>query len=134
MDKKTDSKGRDISKVSNTFTHHVVLYAKHWYGRSGDPIADLRALICLYADLEPKFVPDNDIYGLVAGAFAECVHNPYDISEAIMEMLGKKWSPPFNKCNGIPIGAMLGKLSIVDGCYCDPEQKLDIKFEPPKKA
>ena len=134
METKTDSKGRDISKVPDSFSHHVVLYAKNWYGHSGDSIADLRALICLYAGIEPQYVPESDIYRLVAAAFAECVHNKYDIEEAILEMTGKKWSAPFERFNGTPVGAMIGKLSIVEGCYCDPSQMLKIKFEPPKQA
>ena len=125
-DKKTDSKGRDISKVPDNFGHHVVLYAKNWHGRSGNPIADLKAMLSLYAGIDIQYISDRDIYGMIASTFAECVHNQYDISEAIMEMIGKKWAPPFDHFNGTPEGAMLGKLSIVDGCYCDPSQMLKI--------
>jgi len=134
MGKKTNSEGRDISKVPEDFAHHVILYSKGHYGRSGNPIADLKAMLSVYAGIGIEHISDRDIYDHIADAFAECVHNRYYIKEAIMEMIGKKWAPPFDRFNGTPEGAMLGKLSIVDGCYVDPEQMLNIKFEPPKKS
>ena len=134
MDKKINSDGRDISKVPDNFGHHVILYAKGWYGSTDSIIDDLKAMLALYAGIELPFISDRDVYGMIAGTFAEFVHNPHYIEEAIMEMIRMKWAPPFDRFNGTPESVMLGKLSIIDGCYCDPSQMLNIKFKQPKKV
>lgn len=119
---------RDLSKVPSDFSHHVILYAKNWYGRTHRPLKDLRQLLSLYSGTEYDSISDNDIYERVVCAFSEYVRNPRCIYEAILDMLGKKWTMAA-QYNDREIEIMLGKLEIIDGCYCDPAKKLDIKFE-----
>ena len=44
---------------------HVYLYAKGWYTKSGDMLADLREIISREVSVEPKYISDREIFRIV---------------------------------------------------------------------
>ena len=112
------------------FDQHVILYAKGWYKRSGNIKADLKALLMKYSGSGRGDIPDHDVMQMLVDAFVMyACDNTYNSSEAIMEMLGLKWSKAFARFNRTPEQVMIGSLSIIDGGFVDMGQKFDISFE-----
>lgn len=104
------------------FEEHVVLYAKHWYKRTKDPIRDLKKLLSHYCGMELKDIRTNDIYGFLISAFLNTMSdktNTCVYSDAITEMLGKRWGRKGSLKDRKPVHVLLGNISICDGDYAN---------------
>jgi hypothetical protein len=113
-------------------TNQLLLYAKHHYGKSNEAcysaegmIKDIETIICKYCGIED--VLQRDIYDIVCRAFAECFVNKYQLGEALLEIVGKKWDGNMIK-NRHPIQVMIGNLAIADGEWVDMAEKMDFHF------
>jgi len=119
---------KNITPLSG-ITNQILLYAKGWYGKSLDNIADIKKIISKYCGLEIEYIPDNDVWELLASTFSECVKKDFEVKEAILEMLGKHMGGGkiFNRP---PEKVIIGKLSIADGGYVTMTEKMsDFKIE-----
>jgi len=114
-----------MNKPLSGTTNQILLYSKGWYGKSGNIIEDIRTLVSKYCGLEPRYVSERDIFDLLASTFSECVHNEFEITEAIMEMTGKKWLGFNLNLNRKPEEVLVGKISIVDGGFVDMSKKIE---------
>ena len=112
-----------VKEVPRTFDHHILLYAKNWYKRSENIVADLRVLLCEYSALYPEHVSDNDIRRLLCGCWNE--YAPwFNKDEQLQEMLGWSWYNNFRQRT--PEEIMIGSLSIAEGKYVDPTELLPV--------
>ena len=116
-------------EVPQNFDHHIILYAKNWYKKSGDILEDLRTLLCEYGLLEPKYVSDSNIREALANCFAKYAPE-YDRGRWIQEMLGWDLFNPLKPRT--PEEVMLGALSITEGKYVDPTQLLPVLVKEDK--
>jgi len=113
-------------KPAKGFAQHIILYAKGWYGRSGNILQDIAELLKVYAGLSEPSI--RDAKEVLCSAFAEYGRdNYYDMFEAVYEITGWKWEsfPPVKRT---PEQVMIGKLSIIDGEYVDTSEKLNVDF------
>lgn len=121
-----EEKNENVTKeIPDTFDHHILLYAKGWYKKSGNIIEDLKKLLSKYAGLYPDHIYEGEIKRCLVDCFAKYCPD-YERGEAIQEMLGWKWGN-----NGVvkdrkPEEVMIGKLSIAEGKYVDPTKLLPI--------
>lgn len=122
--------------VRHSVTGHIILYAKGWYGRSGNILVDLQRLVEEVCAL-PK--SDNTSNGkeCLSRSFATCLPYmcEYDIFESIYEMIGWKWEGWNPMLTRTPEQVMIGKLAILSTEYilfCDgkPDDEIlaDIHF------
>jgi hypothetical protein len=128
----TKIRSNSMSKPLSGVTNQILLYAKGWYGKSGDIISDIRQIVSKYCMLEIQHIPEGDVWELLASTFAECVKNEHDVKEAIIDMLGKKWLGFNINFNRKPEDIIIGKLSIVHGEWVNKDEKMDFSLE--KKA
>ena len=106
-------------------SQQVIIYAKNWYGQSGDAIADLRAIMALYSGIKEQYISEMDVKGAIVFTFVNYVSNPYDLEEGILNALGWSHLSSLHKESGFrPEAFFLGKLSIIKGCYVDMNKKL----------
>lgn len=112
---------KEIKEVPNSFDHHILLYAKGWYKKSGNVTEDLKILLANYASLSLEHITDNEMKECLAICFAKYCPN-YELGRAISEMLGWRWLISTRK----PEEIMIGLLSIVEGKYVDPTQLLPV--------
>jgi hypothetical protein len=113
----------------NDLSKHFVLYAKYWYGRSGNIIEDLRRLLSVYAGLDLDMVTENDVYEVLCQTWAECVVHPRVRTEGVLEMIGKR----AYGINRKPEDIIIGGLSVSDPKDYglepnDTKELLDIRF------
>ena len=107
-------------KVPNTFAHHVILYAKNWYGQSGNVISDLKELLSVYSNMSIDYIHDRDVLEVLVSTFAEYVHK-FELSDGIYEMVYGKYQQ-----KRTPEQIMVGKISTILGEYCDPCKRLPV--------
>lgn len=117
--------------TSHSFSQQILLYAKNWYGKSGNIIEDLKILFTEWSDIPTEFITDRDIHTLLVDAFVEYVSlKPFDHKEALQEMLGWRWGRSNSALSDRkPEEVMIGKLSVVDGKYVNKSLiRPDIQF------
>jgi hypothetical protein len=104
------------------FEKHVVLYAKGWYKRTNDPIRDLKKLLSRYCMMETKYLHTNDIYQFLISTFLNTMNekaNTSVYSEAIAEMIGRKWGRRGMVKDRPAVRVLLGNIQICDGCHAN---------------
>ena len=106
----------DRIDVMNSCTEHIILYAKHWYGNSGNIMADLKQLLAEVTGVPTECATDNFVYEALANAWAEIspALTEMDRREGILEMLGWKWKGWSESLTRKPEEVLIGKLSILD--------------------
>jgi hypothetical protein len=109
-------------EIPDNFDHHILLYAKNWYMKSGNIIEDLKILLANYSGTHVRDISEGDIKECLADCFAkycpEC-----ERGKAIQEMLGWGW---YLISNRTPQEVIIGKLGITEGKYVDPTQLLPV--------
>lgn len=127
MSKIMDSLKESKSKVAEGFSQHIILYAKGWYGKGEHILKDLSILLMMYSNSPSPSI--GDAKEMLCRTYAEYgSKNSFDLFEAIYEIAGWKWENWSKIGNRAPEQVMIGKLSIIDGEYVDPSQKLNIDF------
>lgn len=111
-------------KQASGITNQVIIYAKNWYGKTDDPIADLKEIICKCCELKPEHVSDADVKMSIIRAFEKYARE-YDRIEALERGLGLN---SIDILNYNIYKGMLGKLSIILGKYVNMDEKLDMSF------
>ena len=106
-------------EIPNNFGHHILLYAKGWYARSGDVLADLRTLLTEYSGTDPEYISDSNIRELLCECYLKYAKHS---GRELMDMLGWGWIV----IKRTPESIMLSGLSIADGKYVDPTKKLNV--------
>jgi hypothetical protein len=126
MSKILDSLKDNKNKLADGFSMHVILYAKGWYGNSGNILLDIAKLLMVWSHSpEPSI---RDAKEILCRTYAEYgSKNHFDLFEGIYEITGWKWEG-FSIPQRKPEEVMIGKLSCLDGYLVDPKQKLDIHF------
>jgi hypothetical protein len=110
------------TKPATGVDNQIILYAKHWYGRSDNIINDLKEVICKCCWLDS--VSDRDVMELLSRTFSVyCTE--HDRSEGLFEMLGWKWKGFSENLQRTPEQVMIGKLSIVKGEYVNKAEMMD---------
>jgi len=110
---------KPLSGVSN----QILLYAKGWYGKSGNIIDDVRKVVSKYCSIEIEHVSKRDVLELLASTFAECVKNEYRVREAIIEIASRHEGDDFiiKRTNEQII---IGKISVVDGSFVNKDEMM----------
>ena len=111
------------TEVPDTFDHHILLYAKNWYKKSGNIIEDLRILLAKYSGTDVDFITPNLVRECLVSCFndyAPC----YNKDRALLEML--KWGWTGQISSRTPEEVMLGSLSIAEGKYVDPTKLMPV--------
>lgn len=108
---------KDIPK---TFDHHILLYSKNWYEKSGDIIADLQVLLEAYSVAKPS---ERMVKECLANCWAKYCPD-FERGRALQDMLGWGWlSPEFRLT---PEQIMMGTMGCCEGKYVDPTQLLPV--------
>jgi hypothetical protein len=116
-------------KVPQTFDHHILLYAKGWYNKSGNILEDLKILLSNYAKIDAS---TGDVKECLANCFAKyCPES--DRGRAIQEMIGWSWYSLYPSIKRTPEQIMIGTLSIADGKYVDPTKLQPVRIKKGKE-
>jgi len=106
-------------------SQQIILYAKHWYGSSGDTIADIKTLMSLYSGTDEGFISEGDIREHIVDTFVNYVSNPHDLKEGIINALGWGFMAHLHQqYKTKPEDFFLGKLAIIKGKYVDLSKKI----------
>ena len=117
----------DISEkeIPQSFDHHILLYSKNWYKKSGDVIADLRILLAEYAGLTIELVSEISIKECLADCWTKYCPE-FEKGKALQEMLGWTWHHYHPSWNRTPERIMIGTLANAEGKYVDPSKLLPV--------
>jgi len=110
------------------FANQIIIYSKHWYGRTGNVIDDLKRLFAEYTGNPIDHISERDIWEILTATFEEFVPLPAR-QEALFDMLGKKWIGWAECLNRTPEQIMIGKLTICKGEYVDMSKKMDFSLK-----
>jgi len=127
----TIDQAKEDTEIPQHFGHHVILYAKGWYGESTGEnhiIEDLKKLLAGYSWIPIATISERDVWEILTSTFEECV-SLHDRQEGLFDMLGKKWSNYSESMQRKPEEIMIGKISIVSGKYVDPSKRMDVSFD-----
>jgi len=117
-----------VKEVPQTFDHHILLYAKNWYKRSGDILKDLKILLEEYTG---NLMSDSDVRECLCNCYSQYAPM-FDRGRDLQAML--KWGWYFQMCNRTPEEIMIGSLSIAEGKYVDPTQLLPVLVKEKETA
>ena len=115
------------------FEVHVVLYAKHWYKRSGNPILDLKKLLSRYCEMRVSDIRTNDIYGYLVSTFLKTIDEKKNIvcyTEAVTEMMGKRYGRKSMLKDRHPVHVLLGNIGICAGEHAHLEKLFEEFVQP----
>lgn len=110
------------------FANQVIIYSKHWYGRTDNIIDDLKRLLAEYTGNNIDIISEHDIWQILTATFEEFVPL-YARQEALFEMLGKKWAGFAEYLNRTPEQIMVGNLTICKGECADMSKKMDFSLD-----
>jgi hypothetical protein len=113
----------EVLEVPQSFDHHILLYAKHWYKRSGNILEDLRVLLAEYSGNGLKLTSESDVKECLCNCYAEYAPM-YNRGRALQEMLGWGWVMPMG--GRTPEQIMLSQLCTIEGKYVDPDKLLPV--------
>ena len=65
--------------------NHLLLYAKGWYQR-GDIIEDVKKILGHRCGIDPKHMPNRDVWEQLVSAFLEYCDDECDIGSLLLEM------------------------------------------------
>jgi hypothetical protein len=97
--------------VMNSCTEHIILYAKHQYGKSGNVVEDLRLILGEVCNVPTECMRERDVHECLAAAWSELapVIGYHNLREGLLEMLGWKW-PAGTGMERTPEEVMMGRL------------------------
>ena len=120
----SDIKETKEVKMADGFGNQIIIYSKHWYGRSGDVIEDLRKMLAVYTGNDIEHLSEGDIWQILTATFEEFVPL-WTRQDALFDMLGKKWAGWADMLQRPPESIMVGCLAIIKGKYVDMSKQLD---------
>ena len=93
--------------------NHLLLYAKSWYVRSDNEFEDVRKIMAHRAGMEPKFISDGTLWGLMIHAFLMYAE-PRDIERFMQDMFKGSLCGFDPSCSlDRAVGIVVGMLSVV---------------------
>ena len=110
------------------FANQIIIYSKHWYGRTGNVIDDLKRLFAEYTGNPIDHISECDMWQILTATFEEFV--PLCArQEALFDMLGKKWIGYAEYLTRTPEQIMVGNLAISNGECVDMSKKMDFSLK-----
>jgi len=112
-----------MEKASGTLNQFII-YAKNWYGKTNDPISDLKRIVAIQCGIYYNQVSERDVWHFLAEGADHVLRNihPGRGTDFILEMLGQKWG--LNDMLTRPaIAVILDNLSILKAEEFDFSEK-----------
>jgi len=113
-----------MEKASGTLNQFII-YAKNWYGKTDDPISDLKRIVAIQCGIYYNQVSERDVWHFLAEGADHVLRNthPGRGTDFILEMLGQKWGPN-DMLTRPAIAVILGNLSILKAEAMDISEKM----------
>ena len=93
------------TKVYSSLTQHLILFSKHWYGRTSNVVDDLATFMHKWSGVEKSAYTNQELMRIMASAFAECASR-YMVEEFIRG-IAVPWTRFINKTEPMTLSEML---------------------------
>ena len=101
------------TKVYTKLAQHLILFAKHWYGRTGNVSDDLAIFMSKWSGVDKEAYNDRELMRVMSSVFAEC--SSENMVRSFILGIADPWARYVNKNEpmSIPemIESMLGLMS-----------------------
>ena len=112
----------DQPERPSEFVNQFIIYAKHWYGHSGNILKDLQLIMWRLCGEGTSSI--RDVWHILghAAAYALQFDNKYVASEFVLEMLGEKWGKG-DMLTRPPEAVIMSHLAILEKQHFDFDKK-----------
>ena len=103
------------TRVYTKLTQHLILFAKHWYGRTGNVADDLATFMSKWSGTEKIWYNDVELMRIISSVFAECASR--HMVEEFIRGIAVPWTRFVNKAEPMSlqemIESMLGLMGVL---------------------
>jgi hypothetical protein len=94
--------------VYTELTQHLILFAKHWYGRTGNAVDDLATFMHKWSGVDKDVYNDVEIMRVLSSVFAECASK--QMVEEFIRGVAVPWTRFVNKSEPMSLQEMIESM------------------------
>ena len=96
------------TKVYTKLTQHIILFSKHWYGRTGNVSDDLATFMSKWGNTDKLWYNDVELMRIMSSVFAECASQ--HMVEEFIRGIAVPWTRFVNKAEPMSLPEMIESM------------------------